>query len=104
MMPIDFRNETFDSLRGRLDADRQIVLQRLKDDGACTTRQLSEKMGMDVLSVRPRVTELCQMGAVELVDRHGHEGVYRARMEGDWMLWVAREIQRARSGEQMLLL
>ena len=103
-MPIDFRNETFDSIRGRLDADREFILQRFRIFGPCTTRQLAESLGMDVLSVRPRVTELCQMGAVELVDRHDHEGVYRARMEGDWMMWVAREIQRATSGEQMMLL
>ena len=104
MKPIDFRNETFADIRGRLDADRDFILRRLKYLGPCTTRQLADYLGMDVLSVRPRVSELYQMGAVDLTDRHGHEGVYAARTEGEWMLWVGREIQRATTGEQMMLL
>lgn len=61
--------------------------------GPATTRDLAGRLGADILSVRPRVTELYQAGLVTLDDerpasnsqtltpsnsRTPHEGVYRA--------------------------
>lgn len=43
-----------------------------------TTRQLAEKTGLDLLTVRPRVTELLQLGFVRCSGKAGHEGLYEA--------------------------
>jgi hypothetical protein len=60
-------------------------------------------MGLAPEFVRPRVTELYQMGACELCDRHGHEGIYRARSQGEWILWCGDEKHRQTCGEQLQL-
>lgn len=104
MKPIDFRNETFAEIQDRLVEDRERVYLALQQIGASTTRRLAESMDLAPEFVRPRVTELVQMGAVDLVDRHGHEGVYRALLLGEWMDKVASEKERASCGEQMQLL
>ena len=103
MKPIDFRNETFDDIYGRLNDDRMACLQKLREIGPSTTRNLAEQMGLAPEFVRPRVTELYQIGAVDLVDSHGHEGVYQARFEGDWILWCGAQKTLATSGEQLQL-
>lgn len=82
MSPIDYRNATFADLRNRLHGDRLSVLEALQLHGPTTTRALSEAMQWDILSVRPRITELVQLGLAELVidasGKRGNEGVYRA--------------------------
>lgn len=79
MKPIDYRNETFASLTERLAGDRLAVLEQLRLHGANTTRSLAALMGWDILNVRPRVTELVQLGFVRCIHTSGHEGVYEAR-------------------------
>jgi len=101
MKPVDFRNETFAEIYERCEGDRLAVLEALKKHGPCTTRQLAAAMEWDILTVRPRVTELAQIGAVEACDAHGHEGVYRARMLGEWMDEVRSRNTRETVGEQM---
>jgi hypothetical protein len=86
MKPIDYRNETWAMVQDRaLDATRLLVYRAFQLHGASTTRELSRKCGIDLLTLRPRTTELCYAGLVELVDAGsashesiGHEGVYRA--------------------------
>jgi predicted transcriptional regulator len=80
MRPIDYRNETWEDVRNRVDALRGIVFAALEMHGPCTTRELSIRARMDILTVRPRVTELCQLGLAELANPEsgGHEGIYRA--------------------------
>lgn len=104
MKPVDIRNESFADLSGRIDADRATVLAALRWHGICTTRQLAEHMGRAPEFVRPRVTELFQIGAVALAGREGHEGLYRARMLGEWMDWYSSEHAAATGGEQLMLL
>lgn len=43
-----------------------------------TTDAIAQRAGLPLLTVRPRVTELCQVGLAEFVDRDGHHGRYRA--------------------------
>ena len=83
----DFRNMTWGSIQERLVSDRLEVYQALQVWGPCTTRQLANLMGQDLLSVRPRVTELCQMGFARetdvlevrrVSDGAKREGYYRA--------------------------
>ena len=78
MKPIDLRNALWAEIQGMLAGDRLLVHAILLRHGACTTRQLATVAEMDPFSVRPRVTELCQLGLAELVDKDGHEGVYQA--------------------------
>jgi len=104
MKPVDFRNETFASIQERLTDERLRVYEAMKSAGPVTTRKLAEYMGVAPEFIRPRVTELFQMEAVELVGAHGHEGVYRARLLGEWMLCAAGRKERETCGQQMQLL
>ena len=80
MKPVDYRNATWDSLQARVSGLRMTALAALQKHGACTTRELAAASGIDILNIRPRITELIQLGLVELTpgDTRGHEGVYRA--------------------------
>ena len=78
MKPVDIRNENWDSMKDRLSGDRSDVYFALLDAGAVTTRELAQLMSRAVEDIRPRVTELCQVGFAELVDRKGHDGIYQA--------------------------
>jgi hypothetical protein len=79
MKPIDYRNETWEQVRERVDAMRMLVYRASGIHGACTTRELSRKSGIDLLTLRPRVTELCQLGLIELAspEQPGREGIYQ---------------------------
>ncbi len=82
MTPVDYRNETFEGIRARVSHLRLAVYQELQSMGPSTTRELARKSGMDILTVRPRVTELIDLGWVVLAtDRPGNEGIYRALSE-----------------------
>jgi len=80
MKPADIRNTTFRELQSRLVHLRLSVWEALSHHGPCTTRELAHECGMDILTVRPRVTELVQLGFAECLSEseHASEGVYRA--------------------------
>lgn len=80
MSPIDFRNITFRELQGRLVHLRLSVYEALSQHGPCTTRELAHECGIDILTVRPRMTELVQMGFAVCINEEPptHEGIYRA--------------------------
>jgi predicted transcriptional regulator len=78
MSPIDLRNATFRDITARLISLRASIYEALLEHGPCTTRQLAAACGIDLLTVRPRVTELHQLGLVVLEDTDHHEGIYRA--------------------------
>ncbi len=50
----------------------------LNADAPMTTNAIATAAGIPLLTVRPRVTELCQAGLAEFVGRDGHHGRYRA--------------------------
>jgi hypothetical protein len=68
MKPTDYRYMTWEDIQEHLVEDRLAVYNSLQVWGPCTTRQLGVYMSLDVLSVRPRVTELCQMGLARVVE------------------------------------
>jgi len=80
MKPADIRNTTFRELQSRLVHLRLSVWEALAHHGPCTTRELAHECGMDLLTVRPRVTELVQLGFAECLSEseHDREGIYRA--------------------------
>ena len=92
MKAIDYRNDTWDQIRGRLAGLREQVYQAYVSHGPGTTREIAERSGIDILTLRPRTTELLQLGFVNVLDveDNGHEAVYvhvdveRAREMFEW--------------------
>jgi hypothetical protein len=80
MKPIDYRNATWADVQTRVNGWRLSTLRALQAHGPCTTRALAAACSADVLTIRPRVTELIQLGFVQLVpgETRDHQGVYRA--------------------------
>ena len=92
MDPVDFRNATFADLQGRLTALRATVLDAWLKYGPGTTAELADKSGLSILLVRPRTTELTELGFVCLAgDKQGREGVYRARTPVEVVAWFAEQ-------------
>lgn len=80
MIPIDFRNATFESLQAGMTRAQRAVLDAWEEFGPGTTRNVAALSGIDILTFRPRTTDLVQLGFVvldEVQDRKG-EGRYRA--------------------------
>jgi hypothetical protein len=100
--PVNCRNRTFTGIRSELHGRLQGVYCAWIAHGPCTTRQLAARAGLDILNVRPRTTELVQMGLVELVDGNGREGVYRARSQAEWEAWEGE--QRSVDSGQLILI
>jgi predicted transcriptional regulator len=84
MKPINLSQSKFEDLQPLLSGLRKTVLKAFVDHGPATTREISRLSGLDILTVRPRATELYQIGAIELLDYCGLEGVYRARTYSEW--------------------
>ena len=116
MRPIDYRNETWESIKRRIAGDRLRVYEAWIKHGPCTTEELYARSGIRILSLRPRTTELLQLGLVVLVPAElragsaaGHDrpknsgGVYRAVPIAMAELLFAELKRRARSCEQMFL-
>lgn len=90
MKPIDYRNITWEGIQNHIHNDREAVLHSLREYGPCTTRSLASMMNMDILTVRPRVTELLQLGFVEVWEGEppceptymGSDGASPSRREG----------------------
>jgi hypothetical protein len=80
MNPIDYRNETWESVRARVSGLRQKVYDAYMAYGPATTRELSQRSGIDLLTLRPRTTELTQLGLCDVVedDKAGREAIYVA--------------------------
>lgn len=95
MNPSDFRNATFDYILGTLNGARARVYELLLRHGPCTTLQLAEHSEtLSLLTVRPRVTELCQLGLARLAPEQprGTEGVYQAVLLEDLERSLSRPV------------
>lgn len=79
MQPIDYSTATFDLIKGKLEGLRLKVMDAWRVHGPGTTREVALKAGMDILTFRPRTTELLQLGLLEMEEgKNGHEGTYKA--------------------------
>ncbi|WP_448578916.1 hypothetical protein [Thermosphaera sp.] len=94
------KSENWQEIVGQVRGLREACYHALLREGPCTTRRLAAAMARTELSVRPRVTELMQLGLAECVGREGHEGIYRAIPLAEAA--VAFERRRAAAGEQRL--
>ncbi len=86
MSPADFRNATFESIRADLNERRRVVYEAWLAHGPGTTRTVAEQAGIDILSFRPRSTELFHMGLLTLnaAQFSRGQGVYRAAERCEW--------------------
>lgn len=78
MKPIDFRNATWNDIREQLAGRMLVVYEAWQRYGPGTTREIAERSGLDILTVRPRTTNLFALGFVQLIEQAGHEGIYSA--------------------------
>jgi hypothetical protein len=107
MKPIDFSRQTFEDLKSNLSETRDRVYRAWLAHGPGTTREVAAKSGINLLILRPRSTDLYQLGLIELLDIVGvtdsrnHEGVYRARTMDEWEKFVASK--RVPSNPQLSL-
>jgi hypothetical protein len=114
MKAIDYRNETWRQVLERGEGLRAAVYEALRAHGPCTTRQLAERSGIDPFSVRPRVTELVQLGFAECVGAKeclgctrqgvapGREGVYAAVCFDVALRAFEARVAREKSGQLAL--
>lgn len=93
MNAIDYRNHTWQDIKGRLSGLRMATYLAYVNLGPGTTREISTKAGISILTLRPRTTELLQLGFVEILDgtEDGREAIYIAVPESiaqnrfEWM-------------------
>lgn len=107
MTSIDYRTETWESLQTRLTDLRAAVYEAWKQHGPGTTREVAARAGMDLLTFRPRTTELLQLGFLAMWhgagEQRGREGIYRARSHQE-ALSHFMEQQRQALDPQLILL
>jgi len=108
MQPIDYRNATFADVQSRCAGQRQQVFNELARLGPCTTRELAARSGIDLLSIRPRITELVDLGLVALHEILSqltkHEGVYYTLTTAEAEALFNQRWQAATKEEQLALL
>jgi hypothetical protein len=84
MKAIDYRNITWASLQGYIVGLRAEVLDAYRRYGPGTTREIAAASGIDILTLRPRVTELIQLGYLELANfERSKSGTYQAVSDED---------------------
>lgn len=107
MKPIDYRNETWENLQGHMTLIRSAVYEAWRKHGPGTTRDIAEKAGIDILTFRPRTTELFQLGFLTLWHDAGNsrrrEGVYRARSYQEALTHFMAEQRKALDPQLTLL-
>lgn len=103
MTSTDIRNENFHHLRSQLVEKCATVLRELAVHGPCTTRQLAQLSGRDILSVRPRITDLKDLGLVVLSGREGGEGIYAVASQSEWEQWHATVTEERTTGQLQMI-
>lgn len=83
MKTTDPRDMTWQEIQGKLDGLREQIHRWLMHHGPATTEAISQNTGIGLLTVRPRVSELCAWGFAECVGKEKHQGIYRAVMVAD---------------------
>lgn len=76
MKPADLRNATWAEVQDHLTEDLIRVHAAWLEHGPGTTRQVADRSGISLLTLRPRTTDLGDIGMVKLIGRSGTEGIY----------------------------
>jgi hypothetical protein len=83
MTTLDIRNAQWADIQEYVSRCRAEALNAWRQYGPGTTREVAALAGIDILTFRPRTTELCHVALVELVDRRGCQGIYKAVPEAE---------------------
>jgi hypothetical protein len=104
MKPVDFRNATFSELESRIAGMREAVLGAWRRQGPGTTAEIAEKSGLSILTLRPRTTELFELGFIMLTPEQPSkgEGCYRARTTSEHLGWLNAAQAEARNPQRQL--
>ena len=94
MTSTDLRNATYAGLMERLPELRLLVYRAYQAHGPGTTRQVAYESGIDLLSFRPRSTELQQLGLVVQIGHWDNQGIYAAADAATWEANHAKEFPR----------
>lgn len=102
MKPVDFRNATFAELEIRLAGMREAVLAAWRLHGPGTTEQIAERSDIGILALRPRTTELFELGFLMLAEVQTVKGagIYRMRTHSEHLAWFAEQQQAATPGQK----
>lgn len=104
LTPLDFSKANLADIQKRVTKLRLAVYEALLKHGPCTTRELATAMERDLLTVRPRVTELLELGLVALVgDERTHEGTYRALTWSEAAALQETQKRQPQPAEQLLM-
>ena len=77
--PKTIRDANWEQIRDHLAGPRQAVHAWLLAHGRATTNRIAQGTGISLLTVRPRVTELVQLGYAACTGRNFcREGIYEA--------------------------
>lgn len=104
MKPIDLRNATWTSLQTDIQGRLISAYQAWLAHGPGTTREVAGRAAWDILSLRPRTTDLYHAGLVELIGQRRGQGIYRARTQAEWETWAAGQRQQLSPSPQQNLL
>jgi hypothetical protein len=78
MKSTEARDLTWQDIRGKMAGTREVIHAWLLSHGPATTEGISLGTGIGLLTVRPRVSELCAWGFAKCIGREKHEGIYQA--------------------------
>jgi predicted transcriptional regulator len=78
MIPADIRDANFRDIESHLVDNRASVYWALTSSGPITNKALAAQLGWAIENVRPRVSELIDLGLARLVRKDGRDGVYEA--------------------------
>ena len=87
MTTTELRDHNFDSLRATLEHRFGAVYLAWLTHGPGTTRAVAGASGIDLLTFRPRTTDLFHLGLVEMTGSESGNGIYRARTADEWLAW-----------------
>jgi predicted transcriptional regulator len=100
MKPIDYRNDNFVDVQATINGRREEVLTAWQEHGPCTTEELAERSGISVLTLRPRTTDLYQLGFVVLEGGNKRAGIYRAATSAEVLQHFRDRQAKAQQGVQ----
>ncbi len=86
MKATNFRDLQYEDLQGIIQGLRRRTYESWLLHGPGTTRAVAAAASMELLTFRPRTTELMEVGLVEVVpgQRAGNEGIYQAVEMTEW--------------------
>ena len=83
----EIRRMNFEAIFAQVNSLRFAAWGAVMRYGPGTTREIADRSGLDLLTLRPRITELLALGFVELVGRAGREGIYKGRNYAEARQW-----------------